>query len=114
MDEERAKQLNKCKAIMDAVFSMGASYQIASSVIEMEGNDLDTADRYAEIAAQLMEYSKPLGNANENFNLVEYLLGIIKIISNNSPTTMQYLRPINCFFNPTLIFDLSYFIGFIL
>ena len=83
MDEERVKQLNKCKAIMDAVFSMGASYQIASSVIEMEGADPDTADRYAEIAAQLMEYSKPLGNANENFNLVEYLLGIIKIISND-------------------------------
>ena len=42
MDEERVKQLNKCKAIMDAVFSMGASYQIASSVIEMEGADPDT------------------------------------------------------------------------
>ena len=94
MDEERAKQRNKCKAIMDAVFSMGASYQIASSVIEMEGADPDTADRYADIAAELMEYSKPLGNAAEDFNLVEYLLGIIKIISNDdlAPFVQNYFN----------------------
>ncbi|NMC31862.1 MAG: hypothetical protein GYA36_05280 [Veillonellaceae bacterium] len=94
MDEERVKQINKCKAIMDAVFSMGASYQIASSVIEMQGTDPDTADRYAEIASQLMEYSKPLGNAAEDFNLVEYLLGIIKIISNDdlAPFVQNYFN----------------------
>ena len=94
MDEERVRQINKCKAIMDAVFSMGASYQIASSVIEMQGTDPDTADRYAEIAAQLMEYSKPLGNADDDFILVEYLMGIIKIISKDdlAPYVQNYFN----------------------
>ena len=92
MDEEYVSQLNRCKVIMEAVFSMGASYQIASAVIEANGENLAVADHYADIASQLIQYSQPLNGLDSRFNLVEYLMGVIKIISDDdlAPYVQNY------------------------